>query len=134
MRTIRIDKIDKEMITPESNPMVLHSAEDYNFDFGGIRYIKTGLRFYFPADIQRFYSSVVPGIVILDAQQSNIDGDLQFVVLCVSMSASIKRMQPFVSVSFCQMNPCPIRFAEYSEEGKRFVFGRRENIENSTGV
>jgi len=127
MRTIRLERTDKEMPLPDRNPIVLHAVEDANFCFGDIRYVKTGLRFYFPADMQRRFESLVPGIVILDSFQPEIDGCLQLIVLCVSMEVRLGRMQRVASLSLHDAPLIPLRFAEFVE-GKRAIRGGPEPV------
>jgi hypothetical protein len=123
------------MPLPTENPVVLHAAEDSNMSFGDIRYIKTGIRFYIPdMGIEKTFKSRILGLVVLDSQQNAMDGDLQLIVLCCGMSVRIGRMQPVADMKLFEMKPVPIRFAAYSDEGKRLVFGRGEKVENSTDI
>ena len=120
MKTIRIEKTNKEVPSPYANPITLHATEDSNFSFGDIRYIKTGIRFYFPVDIQKTFESMVPGIVIIGNTQPEPDGCLQLIVLCCSIDARIGRGQMVAKLSLFEEKPIPVRFAEFSD-GKRMV-------------
>jgi hypothetical protein len=122
MRTIRLERIDKEIPQPDRNPIVLHSTEDANLYLGDIRYIKTGFRFYFPADIQRNIKSSVPGMVILDSTQPEVEGCFQLIVLCCAVEVRIGRGQPVANLSLFEIEPMVVRFAEFVE-GKRVICG-----------
>jgi hypothetical protein len=107
----------------------LHSTEDANFYFGDIRYVKTGLRFYFPGDVQRSLKSLVPGMAILDSTQPEVDGCFQLIVLCCAVEVRIGRGQRVASLSLFEMQPMAVRFAEFSE-GKRVICGGAETAES----
>lgn len=134
MRTIRIELTDKEMPPPTGNPLTLRAADDSNLTFGDIRYIKTGIRFFIPSGIETTIRSCVPGLVVIGSQQNDLDGDLQLVVLCCGMQTRIGRMQAVATMSIFEMKPAPVRFAVFSDGGKRVMFGGGEKIENSTDI
>ena len=133
MKTIRIDMVDKEIPTPSENPVVLHAVEDSNMSFGDIRHIRTGIRFYVPADIEKVFHTRVPGLVILGHQQVEPSGDLILIVLCSIMSVRIGRMQPVAEMNLYEMKPVAVRFAMFGD-GRRLMFGTGEKIENSIGI
>jgi hypothetical protein len=125
MRTIRLERTDKSVPLPNNNPMTLHAVEDANFCLGDIRYIKTGLRFYFPVDIQPRLKSLVPGLVILGSTQPEVDGCFQLIVACVSMEVRLGKSQRVATVSLHEMALTSVRFAEFSDS-KRVICGGPE--------
>ena len=126
MRTIRLERVDKEMPLPDRNPITLFAVAEANMVFGDIRYLKTGLNFYFPEDVQRNFSSLIPGMVILDHIQP-LESCLQLIVLCCGMEVRIGRMQKIAAIHLFELQPMAVRFAEFVA-GKRTICGGAEPI------
>jgi len=133
MRTIRLEKTDKGMLPPNGNPISLQSMEDVNLGFGDIRYVKTGIRFYFPRDIQKMIESTIPGLFVLGVAQQEPDGCLQVVVCCCAVTIRIGRSQKIANMTLFEMSPLAIRFAEF-DAGTRVIRGAPETIEDGGSI
>lgn len=125
MRTIRLEKIDKEIVLPNTNPFVLSATEDSNMGFGDIRYVDTGIRFYFPEDIVPHVEMLIPGLVYIGKSQGEVDGGLQLIVICCAVKATIGRMQKIAKMTLRKMEVESVRFVQF-DDGKRMIFGGSE--------
>lgn len=125
MRTIRLEKTDKEIALPSTNPFILSATEDSNMGFGDIRYIDTGIRFYFPEDVVPYVEMLIPGLAYIGKSQGEVDGDLKLIVICCAMKATIGRMQQVAKITLRKMEVESVRFVQF-DDGKRMVFGGAE--------
>jgi hypothetical protein len=129
MKTIRLEKIDREIPLPTGNPFLLHAIEESVFNFGDIRYVRTGLKFFLPADFTLRVEMLIHGLQFLGEEKHQPEGDFTLVVLCCGMKVSIGRMQHIAQVHLYEQKHDPVRFAEFTE-GKRVIVGGAEQVEN----
>ena len=125
MRSIRTERVDKEMVSPCTNPFIVSATEDANLGFGDIRYVDVGIRYYFPDDIVPNVEMLIPGLVCLGKSQGAVDGALNLIVICCAVKVTIGRMQQVAKITLHKMEAEHVRFVQF-DDGKRMVFGGAE--------
>jgi hypothetical protein len=127
MKMIRLEVLDQRAMRPEGNPFGVKCLESVKEVSGCINIIRTGVKIELPDDLMLMVISAQAGLEVLGW---NID-DQGLKITTIRDEALVEFKEPFAMAYVVEKKPVPIRFVEFTPEGKRVITGEPQKIDGA---
>lgn len=124
MKTIKLEILDQRAMRPYGNPFGVKCVESAREISGCINIVRTGVKVGLSDDLTLMVISSQDGLTVLGW---NIGSDgLEITTIMDGRFPVFK--EPFAMVYIVEKKPMPVRFVEFSSEGKRIVNGEPQRV------
>ena len=127
MKMVKLEILDQQAIRPCGNPFGVKCVGITGEVSGCIDIIRTGVKIGLPDDLTLVVIPAQKGLMVLGW---NLD-DQGLKVTTIKDGVFPGFQEPFAMVCIVEKNPVPIRFVEFTPEGKRVITGDPQKIDGA---